>query len=146
MAKEVIDNWNLAATELMARTGMTLQQAVAELDIQLTTLECDAVIRRKSFNRLLWEARHRYFSSLGKDPNFTQDVLIGRLLVQSQKLEEQDSNDKAAEVLLKIAKIRGWVGPENQVSIFGELSQSDLDKIRDTLTKNDTRPSKQTIQ
>jgi len=61
---------------------------------------------------------------------------------QSQKLEEEGEYDKAAEVLLKIAKIRGWVGPENQVSIFGELSQSDLDGIRKKIEGALEKPSR----
>src|ERR1700676_3533465 len=145
MARLEKSSWNIEAVELMARTGMSLTQAVAEMGLDVTSEECDKLLRSKGFNRLLWEHRHRYFSSLGKDPSFSQDVVIGRLIAQSQKLEEQGAYDKAAEVLLKIAKIRGWVGPDNQVSIFGELSQSDLDKIRDTLTKNDKQSFKQTI-
>ncbi len=137
-----IENWLIEAAELMARTGCSLQQACTELDRTEDSQECDNIVRRKSFNRLLWEHRHRYFSSLGKDPSFSQDVLIGRLMSQSQKLEEEGEYDKAAEVLLKIAKIRGWVGPENQVSIFGELSQSDLDGIRKKIEGALEKPSR----
>lgn len=130
MKNEKIEPWLLEATEVMARTGCSLTEAAGLLDQTVDSDLCEAIVRRKSFLKLLWEARHRYFSTLGKDPNFTQDVLIGRLLGQAQKLEDEGANDKAAEVLLKIAKIRGWVGPENQISVFGELSQSDLDAIR----------------
>lgn len=130
---EKIDNWNIAAAELMARTGMTLQQAVAELDIQLTSLECDAVIRRKSFNRLLWEARHRYFNDLSNNPNFKKDTIIGKLVYLAQRLEDEGAYDKAAEAILKAAKVAGFVGPESTVSVFGELSQADLDQIRKKL-------------
>lgn len=141
---EKTETWYADVAELMARTGLSLYDAVAELGLGIESDTLNNVLRRKGFTRLLWEARHRYFDSLGKDPSFNQDVVIGRLLAQSQKLEEQGMHDKAAEVLLKIAKIRGWVGPENQVSIFGELSQEDLNKIRDTLAKENaprTRPN-----
>jgi len=121
---------------------MNLEEAVGELGLGITSDILENVSRRKGFIKLLWEARHRFFDTLGKDPNFNQDVVVGRLLSQSQKLDEQGAHDKAAEVLLKIAKIRGWVGPENQVSIFGELSQEDLNKIRDTLAKENVAKSR----
>lgn len=127
------EQWVTDAAELMARTGLSFKEAVAELNEPVTTDVCDAVVRRKSFNRLLWECRHRYFTQLAQDPAFNQDVVVGKLLSQAQKLEDKGFEDKAAEVLLKIAKIRGWVGPDSQISVFGELSQSDLDSIRKKL-------------
>lgn len=55
----------------------------------------------------------------------------------SQKLEDEGEHDKAAEVLFKIAKMTGWVGPESTVSVFGELSQRDLDAIRTKLKQGE---------
>ena len=125
--------WHLQATELMARTGMSLQEAIGELDVDITSQECDALIRRKSFNRLLWEARHRYFNDLGQNPNLKKDTIIGKLVFLAQRLEDQGDYDKAAEAILKAAKVAGFVGPESTVSVFGELSQADLDGIRKKL-------------
>lgn len=114
----------------MARTGVGLRDAATELGKEVTTAEAAVVLRRASFQKILWEARHRFFSGLATDPRFNQDVVIGKLLANAQKLEEQGEFDKASEVLLKLAKVKGWVGPESQVSVFGELSQRDLDAIR----------------
>jgi len=33
----------------------------------------------------------------------------------------------------------GWVGPESTVSVFGELSQRDLDAIRQQVTPKDVK-------
>ena len=129
MKTQKIENWLIEAAELMARTGCTLIEAAALLDQPVASDECDAIVRRKSFNRLLWEARHRHFNALANDPNFKKDTVVGRLLSLSQRLEDQGEYDKAAEAILKAAKVAGFVGPESTVSVFGELSQADLDAI-----------------
>lgn len=128
-----IQDWHLPAAELVARTGCALQDAATELGVQITSAECKTLLRRPHFQRILWEARHRFYSDLANDPKFSQDVVVGRLLANAQKLEEQGEYDKASEVLLKLAKVKGWVGPENQVSVFGDLSQRDLDAIRESV-------------
>jgi len=114
----------------MVRTGCSLGHACTELGFDVTNEELIQTQKRASFLTLLWQERHRYFSDLAKDPNFTQDTVVGKLISLAQKLEEEGAHDKAGEVLFKIAKIRGYVGPESQVSVFGELSQRDLDAIR----------------
>lgn len=127
---EKITNWEIEAVELMARTGLSLTQAVAEMGLDITSEECDRTLRRKSFNKLLWEHRHRYFNQLANDPSFKKDTIIGKLVSLAQRLEDNGDYDKAAEAILKAAKVAGFVGPESTVSVFGELSQSDLDAIR----------------
>lgn len=134
MARPITEEtWYADAVELMARTGCSLVAACTQLEIEITNEAAAILLRRASFNRLLWQARHRYFRDLGSDPNFGKDTAIGKLLNLSQRLEEDGEYDKSAEVLFKIAKMTGWVGVENQVNVFGELSQSDLTKIRQTL-------------
>lgn len=128
--QEKLDNWVLEACELMARNGLSLTQAVAHMGLEITTEEIDRVLQRKSFNRLLWEARHRYFNELATRPDFKKETIIGRLVALAQKLEDEGAYDKAAEATLKAAKVAGFVGPESTVSVFGELSQADLDAIR----------------
>jgi hypothetical protein len=114
----------------MARTGVSLEEAATELGQAITSGECRNILRRKSFNRLLWENRHRYFNQLSQDPNFKKDSILGKLIYLAQKLEDEGAYDKAAEAVLKAAKVAGFVGPESTVSVFGELSQADLDAIR----------------
>lgn len=130
------EEWLLGAIQLMARTGCSLIEAAIELQVVLSSEEAKTICRRSSFNRFLWEERHRYFSDLGNDPNFKKDTAIGKLLTLAQKLEETGEYDKASEVLFKVAKMSGWVGPESTVSVFGELSQRDMDAIRDKIAKD----------
>lgn len=133
---EEISDWHVEACEMMVRTGCTLQEAAGRLSISLNSEGAELLYRRSSFNRLLWEARHRYFNDLASNPNFRKDTAIGKLLSLAQKLEDESSFEKAAEVYFKIGKMAGWVGPESTVSVFGELSQRDLDAIRESVAKD----------
>ena len=135
-----LESWLLEAAQNMARTGNSLKQAATELEQEVTNEECANILRRASFTKLLWQERHRYFRELAADPNFTQDTVIGKLMNLALKLEEEGEHDKSAEVYLKLSKIKGWVGPESQVSVFGELSQRDLDSIRKKLETGEIRP------
>lgn len=124
------ESWYPEVLEYMARTGLKLKAAVAELNLPITSEVLEAVERRPSFNRLLWETRHRYFNALATDPSFKKDTVIGRLVNLAQRLEDRGDFDKAAEALLKAAKVAGFAGPDSTVSVFGSLSQQDLDEIR----------------
>lgn len=125
-----LEDWQIEASNLMARTGCSLAQAATELQVEVSREDVILIMRRASFNRLLWEARHRYFNEVGSDPNYRKETAIGKLLALAQKLEEEGEHDKSAEVVFKVAKMQGWVGPESTVSVFGELSQRDMDAIR----------------
>jgi len=119
----------------MARTGASLSQAVTQMGLIKSTDECNALLRRSTFQRVLWEARHRFFNEIGTNPNFKKETAIGRLLTLAQKLEVEGKFDAAAEVVFKIAKMNGWTGPESTVNVFGDLSQKDIDSIRKKLSK-----------
>lgn len=133
-------DWHYEAIQLMARSGCSLKQAATELAVPVTNEECNLISRRASFVRLLWSSRHQYFAELASDPNFKKDTLVGKFLSLAQKLEEEGQHDKSAEVLFKAAKAMGWIGPESTVSVFGELSQRDLDAIRDKVKSGSIQP------
>lgn len=131
-----LEDWILEAVNLMARSGCSLAQAATEMGVSISLDQVNAILRRPTFQRLFWEARHRYFSELGGDLNFKKDTAIGKMLDLSRKLEECGEFDKASEVLFKISKMTGWVGPESTVNVFGELSDSDLRAIRERVAKD----------
>jgi len=137
---EKTEDWHISAVELMARTGCSLKQAATELAIPVSIEECNLILRRSGFSRLLWEARHRYFANLASDPNFKKDTMVGKLITLAQKLEEEGKHDAASEVWFKLGKTMGWVGPESTVSVFGELSQRDMDAIREKVKKEGIKP------
>src|SRR5258706_9210295 len=130
MSNFKLDDWQLEAADLMARTGCSLSGAVTELGRIESIENCNKILKRATFQRVLWEARHRFFSELGSDVNYKKETAIGKLLALSEKLETEGKFDAAAEVVFKIMKAQGWTGPENTVNVFGELSQKDIDNIR----------------
>jgi hypothetical protein len=136
------ENWEIEAAGYMARTGASLAEAATALGIQIPSKDIDTILRRKAFNQLLWEARHRYFNELAKSPDWNKDTAIGKLMVLAQRLEDEGSHDKAAECIFKAAKMADWVGPDSQVSVFGELSQRDLDAIRESVAKEVPKSNK----
>lgn len=135
---EKTEPWYTDAAELMAQNGISLIEACGELGLDLTTEQVLTIERRRSFARVLWETRHRYFNKLGTDPNLKKDTIIGKLVSLAQRLEDQGAYDKAAEAILKAAKVAGFVGPESTISVFGELSQADLDQIKKKLEEGST--------
>jgi len=132
---QIVEDWLLEAVELMVQNGLSLKQAAMELNKDVTSAECETILRRKSFNRLLWEARYRFFNKIATDPNFKKESTIGKLLVLAEKLEAEGDHAKAADAIFKAAKVAGFVGPEQTVSVFGELSAKDLEAIRQTVSK-----------
>lgn len=116
----------------MARLGLGLRAAALEVGVELTVEEAELIQRRKSFGALLWTARNRYHQEVAGDPERTKKALIGALYILAQRLSEEGESDKAAEVLLKVAKIEGWVGPDSNVNVFGNLSSKDYNDLRKT--------------
>src|SRR6267378_2226148 len=135
MSNLKLDDWLFEAASLMAQTGCSLSKAVTDLGRIVSIDECNNILRRATFQRVLWEARHRFFSELGSNPNYKKETAIGKLLSLAEKLEVEGKFDSAAEVVFKIAKMNGWTGPESTVNVFGDLSQKDIDSIRKKLSK-----------
>lgn len=130
-----LEDWLIEAAEYMAATGSTLQVAATVLSKQIPSTEIAAILRRKSFQELLAEARNRFFIKTATSPTWKKDTAIGMLMSDAERLRAEGSYDKASECVFKAAKMAGWVGVEGQVNVFGELSQKDLDKIREDLTR-----------
>ena len=135
--------WEIEAAEYMGRTGSSLAEAATAVGVQVTSKELDSIERRKGFQELVREARNRHFIDLATSPTWKKDTAIGVLLADGQKLREDGSYDKASECVFKAAKMAGWVGIEGQVNVFGDLTQKDLDKIREDLTRVKTNGSEQ---
>lgn len=77
--------------------------------------------------------RNRYYAEVGQDPEWRRKTAIGMLLSCVQRLIEDGAHDKAAEVILKAARVEGWLDSETQVNVFANLSQKDLDAVREKL-------------
>ncbi len=115
---------------------MTLAEAATRLKVPINSLESTNTFRSKTFQRLLRAERLRYYQEMGRDPDWGKKTAVGLLLHCAEELRIAGEYDKAAEVILKAAKIEGWLGNEvAQISVFGNLSQRELDDARARLKK-----------
>lgn len=133
--RKPVENWFEKVADLMVRRNLPIREAASYLEIPLSTEEADSIRRSKAFEAILWTTRNNYHAEIGRNPGITRDTLVGKMWICAEKLMEGGEFDKAGEVLLKIAKIRNMVGPEQQTNIFGSLSQEDLNQLREKVGK-----------
>lgn len=132
-----LDKWMFDAAEIMVRESKSLTQAATDLGISVSGPELKKIEKRPSFQRVLWDARNKWNKEVADIPSRTKQSTIGMLQVIAQKLYEEGNFDKAAEVLLKLSKLEGWVGEGGQVNVFGSLSNADLEKLKAKVKKID---------
>jgi hypothetical protein len=76
-------------------------------------------------------ARLAHFSDIGSNYKLNRDAVVGQIFKLAQRLASDREDYKATDALLKLAKIRGWVGePENTPSLVDRLTHDDLDALR----------------
>ena len=129
-------SWYAKAADLMVRKDLNIFQAVVLLNLMMTREEADGHFATDSFQKIQRAARGRHFSEVANDPGHNKRSLIGKLLVAADALMLEGKQDKAAEVLHKIAKIEGWEKSGENITIIGDLTQKDLDEIRQKLSGN----------
>jgi hypothetical protein len=134
MPRKPEESWFERVANRMVQEGKSFPQACSEENVFLQTAEADKHFKRASFQKVLRQARHRFHNEIARDPERNKTTLIGQLQVCADKLMGEGSFDKAAEVLLKISKIEGWAGPDN-VQVFGNLTQAQIDQARDAIQK-----------
>jgi hypothetical protein len=124
--------WWADAADLMARCNLSLRQAAAELGIDLTIEEAEAVKDRKLFQQALEDAKIAYYEAIGSNPRLSKDVVVGQVYSLAGKLAEQGEAYKASDALLKLAKIRGWVGyePDTLYKVLTSLSHNELQELK----------------
>ena len=62
--------------------------------------------------------------------------MVGQIFKLAQRLASDREDYKAADALLKLSKIKGWVGePEHKPSLLDGLTQSDIDTLRARVKK-----------
>jgi hypothetical protein len=104
--------WWAEAADLIVRCEISLRQAAAELGIDLTIEEADNIRGRKLFQKALDDARTAYYTEIGSSPKLSKDLVVGQVYKLANKLAAEGEAYKASDALLKLARIRGWVGYE----------------------------------
>jgi hypothetical protein len=109
--------------------------AATELELGLTSAECDRVAKNKIFQKYLRGERTKVYNELARDPNRSKDTLVGKAIFSIDKLMEAGQFDKALTGILALAKIEGYVGSDTNVNLFSGLSTKDMEALRNKLKK-----------
>ena len=127
--------WWADAAALMVKYDISLRQAAQELGIELTIEEAEAIKDRKLFKECLDESRLAYFTEVGSSPKLTKEAVVGQIYQLARRLAEDREDYKAADALLKLSKVQGWVGesPDSLTRVFSTLSQNDIDELKTRL-------------
>jgi hypothetical protein len=129
--------WWSDAADLMARCGISLRQAAAELGIDLSIEEADNIKGRMLFQKALDEAKIAYYNEIGSNPKLSRDVVVGQIYELASVLAKEGEAYKASDALLKLAKIKGWIGyePDTLYKMLSGLTQRDIDEMKQKLSE-----------
>jgi len=127
---KLVEEWFEAAAALMVRHSLSLRQAALEQGTVLSVEESDLISRRKEFQRVLWSERQKYYKELASDPHRGKSTIIGRIEHAVTKLLDAGEWDKAIEGLIKLAKIEGLLGSDQNINIYGNLSAKDIAEVK----------------
>lgn len=129
--------WWAEAADLMARCNITLRQAAAELGIDLSIEEADNIKGRKLFQKALDEAKIAYSNEIGSNPRLSRDLVVGQIYELANVLTKEGEAYKASDALLKLAKIKGWIGyePDTLYKMLSGLTQRDIDEMKQKLSE-----------
>lgn len=129
----------------MATNDKDIWVASTELELGLTSLECDRVAKNKNFQKYLRSERNKIYNDLATDPQRTKETLIGKAVYAIDKLLDAGAFDKALTGILSLAKIEGIVGSETNVNVFANLSTKEMAELKTRLKagQQDGPPSAQ---
>ena len=129
---EPLEPWMLDAINLIVRRILTLRQAAQQLGMDITPQEADNIQGRIRFQHALEEARLKYYAEVGSNPRLTKDAVVGQLYKLAERLAADQEDYKAADALLKLAKVQGWTSGEEyrDKPVLANLTQADIDRIR----------------
>jgi hypothetical protein len=138
-----LPEWIPQACELMVKYDLSLRQAAAELGQDISAEEAQAISARKLFKERLEDKRLANYSEIGSNPKLTKDAVVGQLYRLAERLATDREDYKAADTLLKLAKVQGWTGeaePDTLWKTFSKLSQADLDEMKKRLKEQSQQP------
>jgi len=129
-----LEPWMLEAINLIVRRILTLRQAAQQLGVDITPQQADNISGRIRFQDALEEARLAYYAEVGSNPRLTKEVITGQLYKLAERLAADREDYKAADAVLKPAKVQGWINGEGSAQpVLANLSQADIDRIRGEL-------------
>ena len=114
---EPLEPWMHDAIQLMIRENLSLCQAAQQLGVEISPQHASNITSRIRFQEALDEARLEYFTEIGSNPRLTKEAIVGQLYLLACRMADDREDAKAADALLKLSKIQGWLGYEPE-SIF----------------------------
>jgi hypothetical protein len=126
-----LEPWMLEAINLIVRRILTLRQAAQQLGVDITPQQADNISGRIRFQDALEEARLKYFSEVASHPRLTKEAVVGQLYKLAERLAADREDYKAADTLLKLAKVQGWINGEGGTQpVIANLTQDDINRLR----------------
>jgi hypothetical protein len=115
----------------MVKYDLSLRQAAAELGKDVSVEQAEILKDRKLFKEALESARLAHYAEIGSDPRVTRDAIVGQIFKLAGRLTADREDAKAADSLLKLAKIQGWIAGEGaDKPVIANLTQDDIDRLR----------------
>jgi hypothetical protein len=141
---EPLEQWMLDAIRLMVRQNLSLRQAAQQLGHAVTPQQANNIAGRIRFQDAFEEARLMYYAEIGSGPKLTKDAVVGQIFKLAERLASEREDYKAADTLLKLAKIRGWIGEAEERPAFANLTQRDIDELRAKVREAELEQQEQT--
>lgn len=120
---------------MMVRERKSIRQCATELNMPFSNEELVGLEKRKGFQDVLWAERHKFYKELATDPERGKISIIGQMIFNIQRLQDEGQSEKAIEGLLKMAKVEGYVGADQQVSVFTSVTPKDLEDAKRTIVE-----------
>lgn len=114
----------------MVREDISLFGATQQLELGIRNIECENIVRTKRFQEILREERNKHYKELADDPSRTKRAAVGRLVFIIEQMILREQFDKAAEAIMKLAKMEGWTDDKANINVFNDLSAKDLEALR----------------
>lgn len=119
--------------EHMTRMDKDILVSATELELGLTSAECQRLTKNKAFQRVLRTERIKLYNELAEDPNRGKNTLVGQAAFAIEKLIENEQYDKALTGILSLAKIEGFVGADSTINVFAGLNTKDMEALKEKL-------------
>jgi hypothetical protein len=98
-----------------------------ELGQDISIEEAEALKDRKLPKEALNKARLAHCTEIGFNPSLTKEAIVGQIFKLAERRAADREDYKAADSLLELAKVQGWVGaePNSLWKTFSALSQAE---------------------
>jgi len=138
---ETYPQWWKPVCDLMVRDNLPFRRAAFNCGQDLPVEEAAKIETQHAFQRCLETQRRAFYKEIGSNAGWSKRAAIGQLLMYADKLSKDGAYDKAVEAVNKACRLEGWIGGDQDIKVFGNLSAKEFDDIRTKLKDNLERAS-----